>query len=59
MVDKYKDLVLELDGNANFLVTDKYKQGTNFKEVFALYKLDRKFRNVLLEYLIGFETHIK
>ncbi|HCG2530807.1 TPA: Abi family protein [Staphylococcus aureus] len=59
IINGYKDLFLELDVNGNFLVPDKYKQGTHFKEVFSLYKLDRKFRNVLLEYLLVFETHIK
>lgn len=41
IINGYKDLFLELDVNGNFLVPDKYKQGTHFKEVFSLYKLDR------------------
>lgn len=61
IINGYKDLFLKLDVNGNFLVPDKYKQGTHFKEVFSLYKLDRKFRNVLLEYLkliLNQEFHI-
>ncbi len=50
---------LELDVNGNFTLLINISKVLWFKEVFSLYKLDRKFRNVLLEYLLVFETHIK
>lgn len=59
IINGYKELFLKIDENGVFIVPETYKDGTHFNEVFSLYKLDRKLRNVLLEYLLVFETHIK
>ncbi|SUM03155.1 abortive infection bacteriophage resistance protein [Staphylococcus devriesei] len=59
VINGYKELFLQVDRNGKYVVPEVYKSGTQFDELFSLYKLDRKMRNTLLEYLLVFETHIK
>lgn len=59
IINGYKDLFLSLNSQGQPLVPDAYKPGTHFDEIFSLYKLDRRLRNIILEYLLVFETQIK
>jgi abortive infection bacteriophage resistance protein len=59
IINGYKDLFLCIDSLGLPEVPEKFIEGTHFDEVFSLYKLDRKLRNNLLEYLLVFETQIK
>ena len=59
IINGYKDLFLECDDNSIPVEPERYIKGSHFNEIFALYKLDRRLRNTLLEYLLVFEAHIK
>ncbi|MCD8843563.1 Abi family protein [Staphylococcus gallinarum] len=59
IINGYKDLFLRLNSNKEPEVPEAFIEGTHFDEIFSLYKLDRKLRNNLLEYLLVFETQIK
>lgn len=60
VINGYKDLFLELKPDSKEpMIPEKFVDGASFEEIFALYKLDRRLRNTLLEYLLVFETHLK
>lgn len=59
IINGYKDLFLAYDDNNIPIEPETYIKGAHFDEIFALYKLDRRLRNILLEYLLVFESHIK
>ncbi|MDY3696927.1 Abi family protein [Staphylococcus hyicus] len=60
VINGYKDLFLmKKPASDEFLEPETYITGTSFKEVFSLYKLDRRLRNTIIEYLLVFETHLK
>lgn len=59
VINGYKDSFLKCDENGNFVTPEEFRENVTFDEVYSLYKLDRKLRNVLLEYLLVFETNIK
>src|SRR5699024_89055 len=59
IINGYKDLFLACDDNNIPIEPETYIKGAHFDEIFALYKLDRRLRNILLEYLLVFESHIK
>lgn len=59
VINGYKELFLQVNKDGKFVSPEVYKSGTEFDELLSLYKLDRKLRNVLLEYILIFETHIK
>ncbi|MCJ0908818.1 Abi family protein [Mammaliicoccus sciuri] len=60
VINGYKDLFLVTTPSNNRPITpETFIKGTDFYEIFALYKLDRRLRNTLLEYLLVFETHMK
>ncbi|MCT4785710.1 Abi family protein [Exiguobacterium aestuarii] len=59
LINGYKDLFLELDSNDKPLIPDQYKVGSTFDEICQLYSFDRSVRNLILEYILIFESSIK
>ncbi len=59
LINGYKDLFLELDANNKPLIPDQYKVGSTFDEICQLYTFDRNVRNLILEYILIFESSIK
>lgn len=59
VVNGYKDLFLEKDHKGSPLKPEQYIKGTQFKEIYTLFLLDRELRNILLKYLLIFENSIK
>ncbi len=60
IINGYKDLFLKRKANSNeFLIPETYIENAYFNEIFSLYKLDRRLRNTIIEYLLVFETHLK
>ena len=39
--------------------TNKYKEGTSFEDIYALYLFDEQLREVILKYILIFEKAIK
>ncbi|MCJ0933562.1 Abi family protein [Mammaliicoccus sciuri] len=59
IINGYKDLFLQLDKQGRPVTPEMFVPNTHFNEIFGLYKLDRRLRNTLLEYLLVFETNVK
>ncbi|EGE1848790.1 Abi family protein, partial [Shigella flexneri] len=59
VINGYKDFFLQRDQNNRIIVPDAYKVGATFEEIYTLYSFDRDLRNILLEYLLKFETSVK
>ena len=59
VINGYKAPFLKRDNNNNEEYTEKYVEDTKFDEIYSLFKLDRKLRALLLEYLLLVETHLK
>ena len=57
VINGYKSLFLERE--ATDTVDEKYKDGTTFDEVYALYCFDREVRNIYLKYLLKLENSLK
>lgn len=56
VINGYKDLFL-MEGCTS--ENEKYKQGTSFYEIFALYTFDREIRHIYLKYLLMVENSFK
>lgn len=56
VVNGYKDLFLDPSSTP---ATEKYKAGTTFDEVYALYIFDREVRHIYLKYLLKVENSFK
>lgn len=56
VINGYKDLFLD---QVSTLPTEKYKVGTTFDEVYALYEFDREVRHIYLKYLLMVENSFK
>ena len=56
VINGYKDLFLD-PGSAS--TVEKYKTGTTFDEVYALYNFDREVRHIYLKYLLKVENSFK
>ena len=54
LINGYK--VFFLDKNGEY---EKFKKGTTFEDIHALYSFDRELRSLLLKYLLTFETILK
>ena len=39
--------------------TQKYKDGTNFEDIVALYKFDENLRELFLKYILKIERHLR
>lgn len=53
IINGYKDLFLDTTDSS------KYKIGTRFEEIYALYEFDRQLRNIFLEYILKFENSLR
>ncbi|MEC1543725.1 MULTISPECIES: Abi family protein [Bacillaceae] len=59
LINGYKQPFLKVDSAGKFLYPDEYKPGVTIEEIYELYSFDRDLRNILLEYILKFETSIK
>lgn len=59
LINGYKDLFLKSDVHGNPIDPEEFKNGTSFDEIYQLYSFDRQLRNLLLEYILMFESSIK
>lgn len=57
VINGYKALFLESEEADG--VDEKYKPGTAFDEIYALYRFDREIRNIYLKYLLKLENTLK
>ena len=57
VINGYKSLFLERE--ATDVLDEKYKEGTTFNEVYALYCFDREVRTIYLKFLLKLENSIK
>ncbi len=56
VINGYKDLFLDPTSTPT---AEKYKAGTTFDEVYALYEFDREVRHIYLKYLLKVENSFK
>lgn len=56
VINGYKDLFLDPTSTAS---AEKYKPGTTFDELYALYSFDREVRHIYLKYLLKVENAFK
>ena len=56
VVNGYKELFIDLTGTEP---DEKYKDGTNFSELYALYLFDRELKNIFIKYILEIENSIK
>lgn len=59
MINGYKDIFLQVSNNGNVKLPEQYKSGVTFEEIHHLFCFDRELRNILIEYLLKFESNIK
>ena len=58
IINGYKDIFLDLALTQQY-GEDRYKSGTTFENIFALYDFDRNIRSILLKYILIMETSLK
>jgi len=54
LINGYKGFFLDKDSEV-----ERFKDGTTFEDIYALYLFDRELRNLLLKHLLAFETSLK
>lgn len=60
VINGYKDIFLEKNPvSGEIIKPEKFKRGTSFDEVSALYYFDRELRNLCLKYLLKIESALK
>lgn len=59
VINGYSKIFLKLDSNGKVCYPEIYKENTHIDEVYTLFKLDKLLRNIVLEYLLVFESNIK
>lgn len=59
VINGYKDFFLQVDHTGKIITPEAYKNGATFEEIYKLYSFDRDLRNILLEYLLKFESSVK
>lgn len=59
LVDGYKQPFMESDERLNPYGLEQYQKGTEFGQLYALYRFDRELRMLLLNELLKFEKNIK
>jgi len=57
VINGYKELFIDIPATAT--TDEKYKAGTTFDEVYAMYSFDREIRNIYLKYLLKVENQFK
>lgn len=58
IINGYKDIFLDSVLTQQY-GEDRYKAGTTFENIFALYDFDRNIRSILLKYILIMETSLK
>lgn len=56
LINGYKDLFLDKSYTGS---DEKYKTGTDFYEIYALYLFDRELRNIFMRYILEIENSVK
>lgn len=56
LINGYKDLFIDHTYSG---IDEKYKDNTNFNELYELYIFDRELRNVFIRYILEIENNIK
>lgn len=56
LINGYKDLFLDKSYTG---IDEKYKAGTDFYEIHALYLFDRELRNIFMRYILEIENSVK
>ncbi|MDD2363002.1 MAG: Abi family protein, partial [Oscillospiraceae bacterium] len=56
LINGYKDLFVDHTYSG---IDEKYKDNTNFNELYGLYIFDRELRNVFIRYILEIENNIK
>lgn len=59
LINGYKDIFLQVGNNGRVITPEQYKNGVEFEEIHHLFCFDRELRNILIEYLLKFESSIK
>lgn len=59
VINGYKDLFLKKDNAGVPVIPEKYIDNAHIDEIYALFLFDRELRNLLVKYLLKFETNLK
>ncbi|WP_052652629.1 Abi family protein [Planococcus massiliensis] len=59
LIDGYKEPFLEHEERLNPYGQERYREGTEFSQIYALYRFDRELRMLLLNELLKFEKNMK
>ncbi|CAM4371924.1 Abi family protein [Paenibacillus alkaliterrae] len=59
LINGYKDIFLQLDNTKKLVSPEHFKIGVTFEEIHHLFCFDRELRNILIEYLLKFESSVK
>lgn len=59
LINGYKDLFLKTDTRGEFKDPEEYRENTTIEDIYYLYSFDRQLRNLILEYILIFESSIK
>ena len=54
LINGYKDFFIDKNSKC-----EKFRRGTTFEDIYALYLFDRELRSLLLKHLLAFETSLK
>ena len=58
IINGYKDIFLDSELTKQF-GDDRYKPGTTFEHIYALYNFDRNIRSIMLKHILKMETSLK
>lgn len=59
VVNGYKDLFIDASAKQSAAGEDRYKEGTEFTELYSLFVMDRHLRNILFRYITLAEATLK
>lgn len=59
VINGYKDLFLKRDSKGRPISPEEYINNAHVDEIYALFSFDRDLRNLLVKYLLKFETKVK
>lgn len=59
LINGYKYLFLKLDANGKPVEPEEYKSEATFEEIYQLYSFDRNLRNLIMKFILMFESSIK
>lgn len=58
IINGYKEIFIDIQASRQ-AGEDRYKTGTTFEHLFALYDFDRELRSILIKYILKMETALK